>query len=395
MVEHGKVWKLKREVRRLGRQIVELPRHLTTRFLSAPYYDFVHAKKVQVTAGEQAASTRVAIYLIFPRKGVLRSHVHALNWLTAKGFAPVVVSNITLTNEDLETLVPVSLKILQRPNIGYDFGGYREGVLSLSDQLSSIDQLLLLNDSAWFPLPGSEDWLDQVEALGTDFAGAATNFGTPRSNPEDYSRQTWVYRSTHPNFHYTSYALSIGAKILRDPNFLTFWRRFPMSNDKKRTVRRGEIGLTQWVMRHRYTHAATLALEDLDKDLAALSHEELHDIARNIMVPEDARVTKVKSDVMSKTPDTQTLIQFILMATARQGMSYALQAYTIPKRGFAFLKKSPLWLNEDARDITLRIASSLTNDAGQMIHDEAIALGQVNASFSPIASVSEAGRQDL
>ncbi len=386
MAEHGILWKIGREVRRLGRQLFELPRHLTSRYLSAPYYDRVHAKRVRVTEGRQPEATRVAIYLIFPKQGVLSSHIHTLNSLISKGFAPMVVSNIDLSNAALEALQPFAWKIVQRPNIGYDFGGYREGALALSDRLPSLTQLVFLNDSTWFPLPGSEDWLDQVQALGTDFAGAATNYGLPRADPSNYTHQSWTYRSAHPNFHYTSYALCIGARILQDPTFLTFWRRFPLSSDKKRTVRRGEIGLTQWVMGNGYSHAATFDLETLDKDLAQLSDQVLQEIAQNILVMEDARIAKVKSEVLSHPVDRHRLIPFILMATARQGMSYALQAYTIRHRGFAFLKKSPLSMNAEARDITLRIASDLTGDDGQMIYHEAQELGKRNAALASIGT---------
>ncbi|MEM6339757.1 MAG: rhamnan synthesis F family protein [Pseudomonadota bacterium] len=374
MPEHGRLWKAKREVKRLGTQLAELPSNIASRYFAAPYYDAVHARKIKTTAGDIAEGAKTAIYLIFPSQGVLTSHLHALGWLRDRGISPLVVSNLPLSPDDVERLRPFAWQILERPNVGYDFGGYRDGVLHLVNQRVDLDQLLLLNDSAWFPLPGAQDWLDQVAALNVDYAGAATNFGMPRVDPEQFMDQVWDYKSTHRNFHYTSYALAIGSKILSNPAFRNFWRRFPMSNRKKRTVRRGEIGLTQWVLRNGYSHAAALDLTDLDTALAALPKDQLLALSHNIMVPEDARLTALKARILAGTPDTQTLANFILMATARQGMSYALQAYTIGERGFAFLKKSPLWLNAEARDITLAITSNLSGEAGQMIHEEAKAL---------------------
>ena len=159
-----------------------------------------------------------------------------------------------------------------------------------------------------------------------------------------------------------------------------------MSSDKKRTVRRGEIGLTQWVIQNGYSHAATFDLDPLETDLSLLPEDVLQDIARNILVMEDARIAKVKADVLSHPVDRARMIKFILMATARQGMSYALQTYTIGHRGFAFLKKSPLSMNAEARDITLRIASDLTGEDGQMIYTEAQDLGQRNAALAPIGT---------
>ncbi len=36
---------------------------------------------------------------------------------------------------------------------------------------------MLLNDSCWFPLPGSKDWLTLAETSGLDYFGAASNYG--------------------------------------------------------------------------------------------------------------------------------------------------------------------------------------------------------------------------
>jgi lipopolysaccharide biosynthesis protein len=369
-------WKLKRELVRFGRQITAVPSAVLGLIFAAPYYDWKYGKSVRTFEGAVPEAGRIAIYLIFPRKGVLPSHLYALRWLKEKGVAPLVVSNLPLSQTDLEALRPLTWRIVQRPNVGYDFGGYREGVLSVQDRLQDLEQLLFLNDSAWFPLPGAKDWLEQVAELDVDFAGAATNYGIHRSQPEMFMEQEWTYHSGHRSFHYTSYALAIGPAILQDRRFWRFFRSFPMSDSKKRTVRRGEIGLSQWVIRHGFTHAPTFDLSRLDVDLADLPHDRLRYIADRIMVPEDPNLEALKHKILESDPDSTTLVRFILMATARMGMSYALQIYTIEECGFAFLKKSPLWLNPESRDITLGIAARLAGEPGRLIEAEAKALAK-------------------
>lgn len=96
-----------------------------------------------------------------------------------KGYAPFVVSNLPLPEVERGRLLPSVWRYIERSNFGYDFGGFRDAVLELASDLPRMERLFFLNDSTWSPLPGGQDWLDAVESLGVDFAGAATNYGTP------------------------------------------------------------------------------------------------------------------------------------------------------------------------------------------------------------------------
>jgi hypothetical protein len=354
------LWKIGRELARFGRQILEFPEDMRNLLFATRHYDQVAARQICRFEGGLPSSGRVAIFLIFPGAGLLPSHLHTLAYLRAKGYAALVVSNLPLATPDRERLLAECWYYIERPNFGYDFGGYRDGVLSLADRLPYLDRLVLLNDSTWFPLPGSRDWFDDVEALGVDFAGAASNFGTPRPEIEEFRAIDWHYRTSHRNFHYCSFALCLRPKVLRDPAFLDFWRRLRLSDKKKRTVRRGEIGFSQWALRHGFSTAATLDVTTLDRDLATIPEPRLREIARDLIIPEQPKLQAFWRQI-SRDPESlrSDLEKLILLAVSRQGSSYALAAYSMKERGFPFLKKSPLLLSTDSATISLKLLAKL------------------------------------
>lgn len=330
---------------------------------------------MRIAEGGLAGCRRVAIYLVFPSDGLQPSHFSALRYIASSGYAPLVVSNLPLSEGDRAVMLPHCWRLIERPNYGYDFGGYRDGVLFLEDQLAELDKLALLNDSAWFPLPGGEDWLKQAEALDVDFAGAASNYGIGRVQAIDYETIEWRYVPSHKNFHHCSFALLIGRSILGDAGFKRYWRGFRLSRDKKRTVRRGEIGLTQWVIKRGYSHADTLDITSLDDELRALSDDRITEVLDRLIIPEDARLRGLKHGVREAAQNRlpgwrERTEKIILTSVARQGVSYVLTEFTTKERRFPFLKKSPVWLSSETSDITLAIAEDLSGPLGAEITSE-------------------------
>ena len=291
------LWKLKRELLRFGQQLRDLPEDLITYFFSTRRYDRTKAKHIHVWDGNLPKTDRIAIFLIFPKSGLLPSHVTALDYFRLKGYATLVVSNLPLSDIDRNRLAKNCWRIMERPNFGYDFGGYRDGVLSLVEDLSELERLVFLNDSVWFPLPNSRDWLDDAEAMGVDFVGAASNFGTPRPPINAFRSIKWSYATHHRDFHICSFAVFVRPTVLRHPGFLQFWRALRLTDKKKRTVRRGEIGFTQWALRQSFTLGTTLDVTKLDSELGALPEPRLRYIARNLIILEDAKLT-----ILSRSP---------------------------------------------------------------------------------------------
>ncbi len=383
------LWKIRRELLRLFyapfRGTVEFVRMLYVR----RYYDSVLSRQVKRHSGTLPLSQEIGVYLIFPSHGVLPSHLRMLREMKAAGIAPFVVSNLPLSEENRAQLAPLAAFILERPNVGYDFGGYRDAVLELVDQLPDLKRLWLLNDSTWL-IPQPTSWFEDARALNVDFAAATSNFATPRVDPDRFRDIDWAFSVDHKNFHYASYALGIGSKILRDSDFLTYWQKLEIRNDKSRTVRRGEIGLSKWVLAKGYSHRATCEVDRLDIELAVLDDVEIDCIAHDLIIPENPWLESQKTRILQSNPNSPNgrddRIALILMAVSRHACGYVLPGYTLRRRGFQFLKKSPLKQSSQTVQSMHRLISRLDEEIGAEISSEAEMISSVRTHHAELVT---------
>ena len=383
----GKIpfWKIKRELQRLRRDGTVVVGEMLRQLYFRRYYDLVTRKEIRRTNGTVPVQREVAIYLIYPETGVLASHIYMLDEIKRAGISAIVVSNLPLRDHDRERLQAVATQIIERPNVGYDFGGYRDGLLEIADRLPTLDRLWLLNDSVWM-VPRQDSWFTQARAMNKHFTGATSSFsilrksllGARRFDASDYRNIVWTHQPDNPNFHYGSYALCIGKAILQDPRFMDYWRKLEIRNGKKHTVRRGEIGLSQWAIRHGYSHGATHEIDQLPQELAKLSDEDLDQTARELILFRDTTIAGIKPRVlrtdMSTADGRNERTGLILTAVARHGSAYALALYNLRHTTFPFLKKSPLWLSADGPNCIVKVAESILTQRTPHVVEEALLL---------------------
>jgi lipopolysaccharide biosynthesis protein len=129
-------------------------------------------------------------------------------------------------------------KTVVRPNYGYDFGGYRDGLLSLGDWRVVPERLLILNDSIWFPICSSDTLIDRLEALETDIGGAVIH---PAMQRQRFSTKR---RAFHKSYYYL-----LNKTALFHPAFDQYWRKFRVSSNKYNAVYRGERGFSHAIER--------------------------------------------------------------------------------------------------------------------------------------------------
>ena len=366
--------KVKRELLRVLNQPLQWPSDFFTYAFGPKYYDWFLSGKRTVESGEQALGPNTVVYVIFPSRGLQASHLATLNYLNSKQYNSIVVSNLPLSDAEKHSVLPLCCKYIERPNFGYDFGGYRDGVLTALADNPDMQRLVMLNDSAWFPITDKNDWLDEVENLDVDFAAAVSHFGAPRPDPEDFRNMVFDYRTDHFRFHYCSFALAFGARPLGDPDFKRFWQEFPLTNKKKSTVRRGEVGLTAWVLKKGFSHGSTFDVASIEQSLNALDDQTLLQVIEHLIVPHDERMKAVLETTLADIDDLTRAerIKLVLTVIARQGVSYASAYFNIKELGFQFLKKSPIWLSERGRNTTLDIIDGLDTPDAAAIKQEAL-----------------------
>lgn len=239
------LWKVLRELNRIKDKTLALPQTLASlpRRLGEPRRREIYLRDFETLTrrsfGVVTAGERVAVFLIFQPNGVKPSVFMTLDWLRSEGYAPFVVSNAPVGDSDRERLLQCAWSLLERPNFGYDFGGYQDAIrLIVRDQLSP-DRLIVMNDSVWCPL--RPDLLDVLETTWPD----ADILGLLQDEKvqHDTSGGTPTAKS-----HIESYFYLIRGSAWQHEAFQEFWRNYQMSDYKPNTIKFGEIGFSRRMM---------------------------------------------------------------------------------------------------------------------------------------------------
>ncbi|WP_309666769.1 rhamnan synthesis F family protein [Tabrizicola sp.] len=225
------MWKLKREGIRLREMIAAWLGNLYEPALKRRHDRWRVVQPVPKDEGI-ALTPKVAIFLIYQPKGVARSILATLRWLVANGYAPFVIANTPLSDADSADLAALSWRIFERPNFGYDFGGYRDGVLLLREWGIEPERLLIINDSVWMPTRADSTLIARLEAVEADVVGGIIHRNLTRRNG-----------GLRPP-HIESYLYMLNTKTVVSACFKRFWHEYPVSSNKRNAVRNGERKLT-------------------------------------------------------------------------------------------------------------------------------------------------------
>ncbi len=339
------------------------------------YNDWIlRPKRLQFT-GAQPDTKKVAIFLIFSTCGIQDSHIHSLHYMVENGYSPFVVSNSPLSDIDMAKLKPISWRIMVRQNFGYDFGGYRDAILDLAPQLYDKSNIVLFNDSNWFPIPGKMNWLQTAEQTPADFVGATLSGFTGKLRLHNFANNIWNFRTSARNFHYGSFAIMIKNNILKTKDFQIFWQRLRLSQGKARTVKRGERGLTKWAIKLHHSHAATSDHRDFDTYLTKLPLAERRHMLKNIMVSQDGKAESFLQEFNIRAEcdemDMDRVDAIIRTIVGRRGLAATLPQVLIRDFNYAFLKKYPAKEKLFSRDMMAHIVRDLPEPIKSIIQKEA------------------------
>ncbi len=192
------------------------------------------------------------------------STIETCRFLRSKGISPIVVSNAQLSEEDRNALVEVAHLIAERPNFGYDFGGYREGLFILRESGVSPERVYLLNDSIWFPVIDDTDLIERLRAQSADVSGPIYFINPCKP---DTSRVE-------------SYFISISGNLYASQHFWSYWENYAMTNYKPKVIRRGERGFSMAMRAKGFDVAGVHSSIDLEQVIAKLPVREMKEVNR-------------------------------------------------------------------------------------------------------------------
>lgn len=257
------MWKVRRELRSGFPKLGKLYHRTVHDPVRKVIYDRRSKQLIKITPGKLTLTDRVAVVVLFQPNGLAPSVQLTLDHLARNRFSVVLVSNAPLGPDDRAALARSSAVLLERPNVGYDFGGYRDGIRYLWSLRHALSRLVLMNDSTWFPLRRDDDSLARMEALGADLAGHVYKTEDRRNRLQD---------------HIESHLLMFSRDFLASDGFRQFWRRYRMSDDRGTTIRFGEKGLSQFAIRSGLKVRALLGRDELVACLERCSETELAEV---------------------------------------------------------------------------------------------------------------------
>lgn len=240
-------WKIRRELLRLARQITGLPRKIAStpskiaqrREVLSYRRDF--HKLVQLTEGEVPLGQKVVIFLLYQPKSIPGSVFLTLTYLLKSGYTPLIVINGKVPQGSESQLRRYAWLLLQRPNFGYDFGGYQDGIRLLQERGIDPERLIIMNDSVWFPMSG--DPIQTVEAHLDEHRLDAAGL-----NQDEKIRYQPDGSVKYELRHIESYFYLFSSEFWKSDLFRSFWRQYRMSSDKSYTIKNGEIGFSAYAM---------------------------------------------------------------------------------------------------------------------------------------------------
>ena len=364
-----------REIFRLIKQLVFLPKNIGNFLFGTFYYDIFLAKSKKQYSGSLSLKNRTVIFLIFPEAGITNSHLRTLKYFIKNNYSPIVISNLPLIESDRSEILKNCCSLIERKNFGYDFGGYRDAILHLSNNIKKFDNLLLINDSTWFPILQDNAFINFINNSNLDFIGATSHYGFERlklPSKRENLPKTINFNSDNRNFHYASYALSFSKKILNDSNFYKFWKTLRLSGAKNVIVRRGEIGLTQFIIRNKnYSHGSFIDSEKLEATLKEFSRERLLKICHEVIVENKSlKIFKEKFLIDLENSSRNEIISFLIIIVSRQIIVFSLLKFLIEELRFPFIKKMLLKLDKDSAEKTYNIIKSLDEEIFEEINSE-------------------------
>jgi Rhamnan synthesis protein F len=227
------LWKVRREFHRLYEHIWALAGLVYEPFLKWRHDRWRGKLAIPPDKGAQLTG-KVAVVLVYQPRGIPASMLSTLRHLVEQGYAPLVISNAQLSAKDWGAISPVVWRAVERPNFGYDFGGYRDGILLLRSWGVRPDRLILMNDSIWMPLRPGSTLLARLEAVAADIVGGV-------QHPDRTRKRT----KTVSAGYIESYLYLINRTAWDHPAFAGYWQSYRVSSNKLNAVYRGERGFSR------------------------------------------------------------------------------------------------------------------------------------------------------
>lgn len=201
------------------------------------------SEKARIIETENAVKKNVCILILFQPCGIHESILLTIKELSEKGFSVILVANHQVDREYIDKFRELCFSIIIRSNFGRDFGGFKYTIKHLhrNGLLDKLDSLLLMNDSAFFPVAETDSLFNFLSSDSASFIGASENY--------------------LPKYHLQSYFLYFKKDIIRSKTFYKFWEKYRSKSSRRHIILKGEVRLTRYFKKNGFLSSCYLDYE--------------------------------------------------------------------------------------------------------------------------------------
>ena len=172
---------------------------------------------------------KLFIFVSFAEK-LSTSSICLLETIKESGYGIIHVNNRKTSKGDIEYLINNNFFVIDRTNIGRDFGAYKDIFLFLDHNgiIRNLDYLGFVNDSTQF-IPGRNADRLKKEILNFEKTNSSGLF---------------THQSFQVESHYQSFFKILKNDIFNTKSYKNFWRRYKSLDYKQHLIHNGEIALS-------------------------------------------------------------------------------------------------------------------------------------------------------
>lgn len=171
-------------------------------------------------------SNRFVLFVLAGHLPLPKFTINAFEAIARTPLNLVIVFNGRLSETDRQSLLPYCHLLIERENLGRDFGGYKDGLSIIRKRFPEFERLILLNDSLYYFANG----LDQMFAA--------------LDGEQDFIGLTEVIEF---HYHVQSFMVSLSRRVLDNPRVMKYWRTYRPVSTRRWSIHKGEVGLTRCI----------------------------------------------------------------------------------------------------------------------------------------------------
>ena len=180
---------------------------------------------------------RLALFAAFHGPEVSLSNLVYIRCLNKAGFKVIYVHNGNLSQDSVQKLSQLCEVVLERINLGQDWGCFKDGFLNLRRYgwLNNIEWLLFCNDSVHF----------LGDRVGAQFARRLHNELETMPEPLlalNENLQLWQ--------HLQSFFVAVRPEIFNNIRFIQFWKDYLPLSHRYHAINKGEVRWSLEVLNH-------------------------------------------------------------------------------------------------------------------------------------------------